>query len=184
MEYLENLEKISNWLITLEKNKTFSKIFYFEKEYNMQIISSNFKTNFFKETCSFDEYTSSIYIFINYMDNLKKVLQKFLKQKCKKIILSRTKDCAKNMNLSINKISIKDQKTLWGSCSKKGNINLNWRLCLCPLLVLDYVIIHELAHLVHFNHSKIFWKLVEKYMQNYEIAKKWLKINEKLIINI
>lgn len=72
-------------------------------------------------------------------------------------------------------IRIKDQKTRWGSCSNKGNINLNWRLILAPGEVMDYVIIHELCHLREMNHSQAFWKLVESICPDYREHRQWLK---------
>jgi len=74
----------------------------------------------------------------------------------------------------IGKISLRDQQTRWGSCSSKGNINLSSRLLLAPLPVLDYVIIHELAHLAVFDHSDKFWQLVAKAMPTYREKEQWL----------
>ena len=75
-----------------------------------------------------------------------------------------------------NKIYIRDQKTRWGSCSSKGNLNFNWRLIMAPLFIMDYIVVHELAHLVHPNHSRDFWKLVKKIVPDYKEKKEWLKI--------
>ncbi|MBQ8597165.1 MAG: M48 family metallopeptidase, partial [Lachnospiraceae bacterium] len=74
-------------------------------------------------------------------------------------------------------IRIKDQKSRWGSCSSKGNLNFNWRIVMAPEPVCDYVVIHELCHLVHLDHSERFWKLVESICPGYEQYKKWLKTN-------
>jgi predicted metal-dependent hydrolase len=73
------------------------------------------------------------------------------------------------------KVRIKDQRTRWGSCSSKNNINLNWRLIMAPEDVLDYVIVHELCHLAVPNHSKSFWALVAKYLPTFPKSKNWLK---------
>jgi predicted metal-dependent hydrolase len=71
-------------------------------------------------------------------------------------------------------IRIKAQKKLWGSCGKNNVINLNWRLGLLPKGVFEYVVVHEMCHLRHMNHSREFWKLVEKVMPGYEEQRKWL----------
>lgn len=73
------------------------------------------------------------------------------------------------------RVTIRDQKTRWGSCSAKGNINLNWRLILSPPEIIDYVIVHELCHMRQMNHSAHFWKLVEGIMPSYKVCRKWLK---------
>src|SRR5438105_4671667 len=65
-------------------------------------------------------------------------------------------------NFAINRIAVKNQKTRWGSCSKKGNLNFNYKIYLLPRHLADYVIVHELCHLGEFNHSPAFWKLVAK----------------------
>ncbi len=79
----------------------------------------------------------------------------------------------------VNQIRIKDQKTRWGSCSSKNNLNFSWRLIMAPERVLDYVVVHELCHLTHMNHGKEFWALVESVMPDYKDCKKWLRENEK-----
>lgn len=76
-----------------------------------------------------------------------------------------------------NSISIRDQKTRWGSCSGRGNLSFNWRLILAPPEILDYVVVHELCHLTYMNHSKEFWGLVGKVLPNYKDSRKWLKEN-------
>ncbi len=74
-----------------------------------------------------------------------------------------------------NKIIIRNQKTKWGSCSSRGTISLNWRLIKCPLEIMDYIIIHELCHLRHFNHSRAFWETVAKYYPDVREARSWIR---------
>lgn len=83
----------------------------------------------------------------------------------------------KHFNQKINKIFFKNNKSNWGSCSSKSNINISTRLLFAPDHVLEYVIIHELAHLIEKNHSRDFWTLVEKAMPDYKEKTKWLKEN-------
>jgi predicted metal-dependent hydrolase len=80
----------------------------------------------------------------------------------------------------IEQIRLKHTHTVWGSCSRKRNLNLSTRLLFAPQEVIDYVIIHELAHLIEMNHSSRFWRLVEQAMPNYKEKEKWLKENGHL----
>ena len=75
------------------------------------------------------------------------------------------------------KITIRDQKTRWGSCSSTGTLSFSFRLMMAPPRVLDYVVVHELCHLTHMNHSKEFWKMVEDILPDYKEHRKWLKEN-------
>jgi predicted metal-dependent hydrolase len=76
---------------------------------------------------------------------------------------------------NINKITIRNQKTRWGSCSKKGNLNFNYKIILLPQFISDYIIVHEICHLGEFNHSSMFWDLVAKTVPNYVEIKNKLK---------
>ena len=73
------------------------------------------------------------------------------------------------------RVTIREQKSRWGSCSRKGNLNFNWKLIMAPPQCLDYVVIHELCHLSEFNHSPRFWAMVEAQMPDYGVWKQWLK---------
>ena len=73
------------------------------------------------------------------------------------------------------RVAIREQKSRWGSCSRKGNLNFNWKLIMAPPQALDYVVVHELCHLHEFNHSPRFWALVAAQLPDYEVWKKWLK---------
>lgn len=88
------------------------------------------------------------------------------------------KRCAELQKLTggyYTKITIRNQKTRWGSCSQTGTLSFNYRLMMAPPAVIDYVIIHELCHLTHMNHSKDFWNKVVSVMPDYTTHKKWLK---------
>ena len=76
---------------------------------------------------------------------------------------------------SYERITIRDQKTRWGSCSGRGTLSFNWRLMLAPPAILDYVVVHELCHLTCMNHSDAFWAKVEAVYPDFRTARKWLK---------
>ena len=98
-------------------------------------------------------------------------------ERAKRIFPERTAYFALRMGVDYGRITIREQKTRWGSCSSKGNLNFNWKLILAPPEVLDYVVVHELCHLKEMNHSKAFWDEVGKVMPEYETYKLWLKEN-------
>ena len=82
---------------------------------------------------------------------------------------------ASRMGVSYQRISVRAAKTRWGSCSAKGNLNFHWKQILMPPQVLDYVVVHELAHRKEMNHSPAFWAEVEKILPDYRERRKWLK---------
>lgn len=98
-----------------------------------------------------------------------------LAEEALKVIPERVEYFAKVIGVTYGKITIRNQKTRWGSCSSKGNLNFNCLLMLVPPEVLDYVVVHELCHRKQMNHSKAFWSEVEKVLPDYKEARKWLK---------
>ena len=88
-------------------------------------------------------------------------------QKIQEKIVSRVQHYCRIMGVSVGRITIRNQKSRWGSCSSKGNLNFNYQLYYLPDELLDYVVINELAHRTHMNHSKEFWAEVEKYCPDY-----------------
>ncbi len=104
-----------------------------------------------------------------------KALERWYVVQAKELFHSRLAFYKDRLALDYNEVKLKDQKTRWGSCSRKGNINLNWRLVMAPTLIVDYVVVHELCHLKIMNHSKDFWQLVESFIPDYKERKKWLK---------
>ncbi|QCE33418.1 M48 family metallopeptidase [Acetobacteraceae bacterium] len=106
-------------------------------------------------------------------------IEAFLKARAKTRLPASFQRWCEIMGTSPSRITLRDAKTRWGSCNVQGAIMLNWRLILAPKSVQDYVIIHELAHLTHFNHSADFWALVENFCPNGKIGRKesekWLK---------
>lgn len=82
---------------------------------------------------------------------------------------------ARKLGVTYQRVAVRSQRTRWGSCSSKGNLNFNCLLALTPPEVFDYVIVHELCHLKEMNHSPKFWAEVEKQLPHYKICRKWLK---------
>lgn len=100
-------------------------------------------------------------------------------EQAKAVISKKAAYYAQIMGVTYNRITIRDQKTRWGSCSAKGNLNFNWKLMLAPEKVLDYVVIHELAHRREMNHSSRFYAVLAEVMPEYKEWQKWLRENGK-----
>jgi predicted metal-dependent hydrolase len=94
-----------------------------------------------------------------------------------KLIIPRAQEIASKIGVSYDNINILDLKYRWGSCTPKDNIHLNWRLIKAPMTVIEYIIVHELTHLLEANHTPEFWNRVAAQLPNYDKAKKWLKEN-------
>lgn len=105
-----------------------------------------------------------------------------LADKALEIIPKRVDYYAKIIDVSYGRITIRNQVSRWGSCSAKGNLNFNCLLMLCPIEVLDYVVVHELCHRKEMNHSQKFWSLVEHFCPEYKQHKAWLKEHENELI--
>ncbi len=102
-------------------------------------------------------------------------LARFLKKTARSYIFPRTETLGALMKTTFGRISLKEQKTRWGSCSSRGNLNFNWRLVHFKPEIIDYVIVHELAHRTHMDHSHEFWRLVGKFDPEYTKHRGWLK---------
>lgn len=108
-------------------------------------------------------------------EKLVKAISMWFKKLAKKVLLDRLMFIEERVNLKSSSFKIGDSRGRWGSCNSYGNIILNYRVVMLPPSIIDYVIVHELCHLVELNHSKNFWDNVEKYLPNYEIARKNIK---------
>lgn len=108
-------------------------------------------------------------------------LSNFLKRQSKKLIQPEVDEISQKAGISIDRTYFRDQKTRWGSSSARGNISLNWRIVLLPFAIRRYLIIHELAHQVHMNHSPKFWGIVASMCPEYVEYDLWLKEHAYLL---
>jgi predicted metal-dependent hydrolase len=102
-------------------------------------------------------------------------------ERAKERIAARTEYFAAAMGVTFNRTLVSDLKVRWGSCTPRSNLNFNWRIMKAPAFVIDYVIVHELAHLLEPNHSEKFWNTVSVQVPRYEKAKDWLKEHGELL---
>ena len=114
--------------------------------------------------------------------SVKRALEALYRRKARERFEDRADHYAVEMGIEYDRIEVRNQKTKWGSCSTSGTIGLNWRLMMAPPEVIDYVVIHELAHLQEPNHSEAFWSLVEQYEPEYAEYADWLDENSTRLI--
>jgi predicted metal-dependent hydrolase len=113
--------------------------------------------------------------------DLRPMVERHLWRLAAKELRVRVQELATLHKFSVQRVSVRNQRSRWGSCSRHGTISLNWRLVQTPEFVRDYIILHELAHLRQMNHSSRFWREVARLCPNYNEAEKWLKANSGLL---
>lgn len=123
----------------------------------------------------FDEATRTLYLRKD--DNEKESLKRFYVSLAKKCFEQKCIFYADLLGLRFEKIAVRDQSSRWGSCSAKKTLSFSWRVILAPEEVVNYLVLHEICHLKHMNHSKRYWDLVNSVMTNHKKYDKWLKDN-------
>jgi predicted metal-dependent hydrolase len=108
---------------------------------------------------------------------IKQLLIKWYKKQAESELRDKTESYSRIIGVNPSSVTIKSFKSRWGSCSVTGGIQYNWKIMIAPDRVVNYVVIHELCHILHHNHSPAFWKAVERYCHDYRDCSAWLKIN-------
>lgn len=112
----------------------------------------------------------------------RKLTTEYLKHKAVTYLNARVKQISEEIKISYASLKVRKYKRIWGCCINQKIINLNWKLIMLPTEIINYIIIHELCHVIEPNHSKNFWDLVRKFDPKFERKKKWLKTNGSYII--
>lgn len=112
---------------------------------------------------------------------IKNAVEKFYRKKAEEVIHDRLQFFNEQYGFKYNRVTLRNQKSRWGSCSRLKNLNFNWRLIMAPIEVIDYVVVHELCHLRQMNHSAKFWSLVEKAIPHPRKHRLWLRENHFLL---
>lgn len=110
--------------------------------------------------------------------NLVYLLECWYRWRAEEVINQKVEKLRSRLGVGYNRVTIRGQRTRWGSCSQRGNLSFNWKLVMLPEPVIDYVIIHELSHLKEMNHSRRFWDYVTRYCPDWHERKRWLKEHE------
>jgi predicted metal-dependent hydrolase len=127
------------------------------------------------------KFDNAFYLSREHLGNARELFIDWYKERAYKIIAERVNWYSSASGLKYNKIKITNAQKRWGSCSIKNNLNFSWRLIMAPLRVIDYLVVHELAHVEEKNHSKRFWNKVKVMLPNYVQQRKWLKDNEHIL---
>ena len=183
------IERKINWIrnkLAIEKTNSSNikrkyengeKFLYFGSEYSLKIKHSN------KDNVYLDNNIMIVEVRNNSKAaHIRNMLKNWYIDESKKYLIKTTNYYEILIGVSVNKLIFGKYKSKWGSCNSKKTISYDWRIIMAPLEVIHYLIIHELCHIKHLNHSNDFWKTVEKYMANYKLQKKWLKTNSNKLI--
>ncbi|MBZ5749545.1 MULTISPECIES: M48 family metallopeptidase [Metabacillus] len=140
-------------------------------------------TDIKKDTVVFEEEKLHVYVKQQEDENIKQALKRFYYQQCKALVEKRIQFYQSNFKLKPRSIRISDSKTTWGTCDSMRQLTFNWKLSMAPLSVIDYVVVHEMCHMVHMNHDRSFWRLVGKILPDYEEQENWLALSSwKMVV--
>ena len=114
-------------------------------------------------------------------DDPSQLVTNWMREQAHQTLTAKTTQWAQKMGVEFNQIFIKDQRTLWASCSGKKNLNFSYRIVKMPLAVQDYLMIHELGHLRYMNHGQEYWTLVEEFCPDYKLHRRWLNENKDAV---
>lgn len=164
------------------KNKKFDhgqEFLFLGKKYKLEVLEKKVK----RCQIQFDgkKWTASVPERLEHKQKesiIKNALVKWYRHQAKEVLGGRIFHFSRTLGVEPKTVAIRTQKQIWGSCDfNTQSINLNWQIILSPMNVIDYVVVHELCHLIVPNHSKRFWKKVEKIIPNFKEQKKWLRTN-------
>jgi len=173
---LEKLAKMKKLPSSL-KDKKYEEgecFLYLGKEYPLKVIVDEYIKS---SLVNFSDNYLIVYIKNIEKESVKNILEKFYRKECNKKVKRRVALYQKNFKLKPRSISVVDEIDRWGSCNSSREIKFNSKLIMAPEHVIDYVVVHEMSHMAHMNHSKSFWTSVGKIIPNYKDSSEWLQRN-------
>jgi len=162
--------------VQINKYRNGEKFSYLGRNYILKIASGN-TTSIKLKGGVFELIVKEKHI--NNSDEIKSLLSNWYINHAKKYLYEKTILYSKIINVQPKSIRIKKYKSKWGSCSYNGNISYSWPIIMSPIKIIDYLVVHELCHLIEHNHSNLFWQKVQKYVPDYMFRKKYLNLNSK-----
>jgi len=171
LKKIDEIENIKQTVISKEFIDG-EKFTFLGEEHTLEIL---FNTMIKRPVISIDYAKISLEINTSDPAKIKAWLEKWYKTKALETILERILYYQPLINVKPNIVKVKAQKTRWGTCNSKGNLYFNWKIIMAPIEVLDYLVVHEMAHLRHLNHSAKFWDIVGNILPDYQVRRKTLK---------
>lgn len=166
------LKAISENKFVPKKFEEGENFFYLGKKYSLRIVEGEVDVKLEED---------SLVVSLPYKDNIslyvEDILEWWYKKEALSICYERVLFYTDKIGVVPNNIRTKKMKSRWGSCSSKKNLNFNWKIIMAPPRVVDSIVVHEMCHLIHLNHSKDFWHTVEKVFPDFKEAHKWLSIH-------
>ncbi len=140
-------------------------------------------TDIKKDHVVLEENKLHVYVIQQEDERIKQALKRFYYRQCKALVEKRVQFYQSNFRVKPRSIRISDSKSTWGTCDSMRQLTFNWKLAMAPLKVIDYVVVHEMCHMVHMNHDRSFWRLVGKIIPDYEQRENWLALsNWKMVV--
>lgn len=130
-----------------------------------------------KDHVMFEGDTLHIYVKRLEDEKIKQALKRFYYRQCKALIEKRIQFYQSNFKIKPRSIRISDSSRTWGTCDSNLQLTFNWKLAMAPLEVIDYVVVHEMCHMIHLNHDRSFWRLVGKIIPDYKELENWLALS-------
>jgi predicted metal-dependent hydrolase len=183
-EEVDNIiNKKKNWIYS--KLSTSNKSIDSPKEFvsgeSLLFLGEHYKLKVIEDQFSGLRFENEFIISNSSKVRAKTIFKTWYLTQAKKIFLPNVDSYAQALGVKFNRVYIKSMKSSWGSCSPNKSLTLNWKLVKAPLHVINYIIVHELAHLIELNHSDKFWNIVSVQVPNYQKAKKWLNEHGELL---
>lgn len=184
---IKEVSKKGNWIIEKKEQavERFSKrqeksykdgdlFMYLGVEYQLKIKCSPFLK---KISVKLIDRNLLVYMIKYDKEKLKRAIELWYREECTRVIGERVRYYLDLFKVKPRSVKIKEQKKRWGSCTYYNDLLFNWRCIMAPIEVIDYIVVHEMTHMIHKNHSKDYWNAVSKIVPNYKERNKWLKEN-------
>ncbi len=176
---------IKKQLLLQQKKHEAKQIYTFETGERIPFLGTELTLSIAEKNTKTLAYRYGETLFVSCRDadkeKIRLAIHQWYKNQAKILFEREVRILADRLDVAVGKITIKNQKSLWGSCSRKGNLNFNWRLLLAPPQIVQYIVVHEVVHLIHHNHGEKFWSLVSRLCPQYQEYDGWLKQNGFLL---